>query len=229
MSRSSPVGGFFRLVILLVVIAALICIFAPLLLNGVIVKEINTYFDDTLKIEKADLSIWPLRLQLHDVHIKNSPKYTKGDLLTIGEIKIDATWTNSKTVIVKSITYSEVAGFPEIVDDMDNFTAYKVYLKSKWDKVPTGVWRWPVTVESVQLRNAWIGNQDPLVKMEDRNFDPIGSMQDPVSVQEAFIQSLDNVLTEQRSTLPKVMLQNIKKRIGNAMDSISKKIQDMTE
>lgn len=227
--RSNPLGGLIKLAVMLFFIAVAVCIFAPLMLNGVIAGEINKHFDNTLTVGKADLSVWPLRLKLHDVHIKNPPKYTQGDALTIGEIEIAATMTNTQTVMIKSMTFSEVAGYPEIIDDTDNFTAYKLYLKDKWDKIPTGKWRWPVAVESIQVRNAWIGNQDPMVKLDDRNYDPIGTLQNPVSAQEAFIQGLDHVLTQQRNALPKLALENIKKKAGQALDSIGKALKSLAE
>lgn len=229
MSRSNPVGGLFRLVIILAVFAALVCIFAPVLLNGPIAKEINTHFDGTITVESADLSMWPLRLELHDVHIKNPSKYPDKDMMTVGEIKIDASFSNAKTLLVKSITYSEVAGYPEFIDNVDNFAVYQDYLNNKAKKIPVGRWRWPVAVDTVQMRNAWLGNQDPLVKLDDHNFDPIGTQQNPVSLQQAFITSLNNVLTQQRKALPKLVLENVKQKMGKAMDSIGKALEDFSK
>jgi hypothetical protein len=121
-----------------------------------------------------------------------------------------------------------VSGYPAFVDNVDNFSVYQKYLKTKNDQIPTGIWRWPVLVETYQIRNGWIGNQDPMVKLDDKNFDPIGSLQNPISLQGAMLNGLDKVLTQQRKALPQLLLESTKEKLNKVMDSIGEKIKELT-
>lgn len=228
MSRPSILGGLIRLCVVFGLIFVSIALIAPLLLNQPIKHAIEKHFDNTIVVGGAQLSILPPRLKLSDVHVKNPKNYPAGDMVVFGEIILNVDFTNTQTAIIKSVTYSEVSGYPSFVDNVDNFSVYQKYLETKNDQIPTGIWRWPVMVETYQVRNGWTGNQDPMVKLEDKNFDPIGSLQNPVSLQGSMLNGLDKVLTQQRKALPQLLLESTKEKLNKVMDSIGEKIKELT-